>query len=162
MYQNIYGKAVVITGASSGLGIATAKYLSAHGAKLVLGARRLDRIKALTLDLGLSEDAIIQTDATDHTQVKHLVDTAVAIYGRIDVLINNAGLMLRAMLELGKIADWDQMIDVKIKDVLSQLSSDVRIFLPAKLKCSILKTDLSIFTHCYSHLRVSRQNLEHF
>lgn len=118
MDKNIAGKTVVITGASSGLGMATAKYLAANGAKLVLGARRLDRLEVLALELGLPEGAVVQTDVTDHAQVKHLVDTAVATYGRIDVLINNAGLMPRSLLEFGKIADWDQMIDVNLRGVL--------------------------------------------
>lgn len=118
MYQNIDGKVVVITGASSGLGMATARFLAANGAKLVLGARRLDRLQALAVELGLNADDVVKTDVTDHSQVQGLVDTAVARYGRIDVLINNAGLMPRSLLELGKIEDWNQMIDVNLKGVL--------------------------------------------
>jgi NADP-dependent 3-hydroxy acid dehydrogenase YdfG len=118
MSENIAGKVIVITGASSGLGEAAARRLAADGAKLVLGARRVDRLKALCAELGFSEDAAIATDVADPLQVKALVDSAVAQHGRIDVLVNNAGLMPHSPLERGKIEDWDRMIDVNIKGVL--------------------------------------------
>jgi NADP-dependent 3-hydroxy acid dehydrogenase YdfG len=118
MSSNIEGKVVVITGASSGLGEATARHLAGEGAKLVLGARRLDRLQALTRELNLGTDAAVATDVTDRTQVKRLVDAAVAIHGRIDVIINNAGLMPHSPLERGKVDDWDRMIDVNLKGVL--------------------------------------------
>ncbi|WKL56705.1 SDR family oxidoreductase [Asticcacaulis sp. ZE23SCel15] len=111
-------KVVVITGASSGLGEATARLLVQQGAKVVLGARRLDRLKALASELGLSEDAVVQTDVVDHAQVQRLVDRAITLHGRIDVLINNAGLMPSSMLDKLMIDDWDRMIDVNIKGVL--------------------------------------------
>ena len=118
MTQGIGGKVVVITGASSGLGEAAARRLARDGAKLVLGARRLDRIRALAGELSLGSDAVVQTDVTKHEEVKRLVDRAVETYGRIDVLINNAGLMPQSPLERGKIEDWDRMIDVNLKGVL--------------------------------------------
>jgi len=112
------GKVVVITGASSGLGEATVRKLAAEGAKLVIGARRLDRLQALAAELGLGEAAAVQTDVSDFDQVKALVDHAVATHGRIDVILNNAGLMPHSPLERGKVEDWDRMIDVNIKGVL--------------------------------------------
>ncbi|MFP3799677.1 MULTISPECIES: SDR family oxidoreductase [Paraburkholderia] len=118
MSANIAGKVIVITGASSGLGEAAVRRLAAAGAKLVLGARRVDRLVALAAELGLPENAAVETDVTDASQVQALVDHAVATHGRIDVLINNAGLMPHSPLERGKIADWDRMIDVNIKGVL--------------------------------------------
>jgi NADP-dependent 3-hydroxy acid dehydrogenase YdfG len=118
MSSNIEGKVVVITGASSGLGEATARHLVGEGAKLVLGARRLDRIQALAQELNLGTDAAVETDVTDREQVKRLVDAAVAAHGRIDVIINNAGLMPHSPLERGKVDDWDRMIDVNLKGVL--------------------------------------------
>ncbi len=118
MTENIEGKVVVITGASSGLGAATARLLAAKGAKLMLGARRLDRLHALAEELGLGADAVLQTDVTDHAQVKALADRAVSLHGRLDVILNNAGLMPHSPLERGKIADWDRMIDVNLKGVL--------------------------------------------
>jgi NADP-dependent 3-hydroxy acid dehydrogenase YdfG len=118
MTENIAGKVVVITGASSGLGEATARHLAQHGAKLVLGARRIDRLKALAKELSLREDAAVQMDVTQLEQVKHLVDQAVNSHGRIDVLLNNAGLMPHSPLERGKVQDWERMIDVNVKGVL--------------------------------------------
>jgi len=120
MSNNIEGKVVVITGASSGLGQATARLLSAQGATVALGARRLDRLQALAEELTRSggKALAVTTDVTDCDQVKRLVDTAVQTYGRIDVMINNAGLMPNSPLERLKIDDWNRMIDVNIKGVL--------------------------------------------
>ena len=120
MNNNIEGKVVVITGASSGNGEATARYLSSRGATVVLGARRVDRIKALADELSRKggKTLAIQTDVTEVNQVKRLVDEAVKTFGRIDVMINNAGLMPHSPLERLKIADWDRTIDVNLKGVL--------------------------------------------
>ena len=119
MSENISEK-VVITGASSGLGEATARILAAKGATVVLGARRTDRIEALADELTRSgAQAFAQaTDVTDAAQVQRLVDAAVERYGRLDVMINNAGLMPQSLLEARKIGEWDRMIDVNIKGVL--------------------------------------------
>jgi hypothetical protein len=110
MTDGIKDKVVVITGASSGLGEAAARRLARDGAKLVLGARRLDRLKAIADELDLGADAVVETDVTQVDQVKHLVDHAVRLHGRIDVIINNAGLMPHSPLERGKVDDWDRMI----------------------------------------------------
>jgi len=120
MSNNIRGKVVVITGASSGLGEASARLLSAEGAGVVLGARREDRIRSLARELtGSGGKAIaLTTDVTRCEEVKKLVDAAVQAYGRIDVMINNAGLMPQAPLERLKIDEWDRMVDVNIKGVL--------------------------------------------
>lgn len=120
MSNNIEGKVVVITGASSGLGEATARLLSAQGAMVVLGARRADRLQALADELtGRDGKALaVATDVTHCDQVKGLVDTAVQTFGRIDVMINNAGLMPHSPLERLKIDDWNRTIDVNIKGVL--------------------------------------------
>jgi NADP-dependent 3-hydroxy acid dehydrogenase YdfG len=118
MTDNIKDKVVVITGASSGLGEAAARLLASEGARLVLGARRLDRLEAMAGELSLGKDAVLATDVTDASQVRRLVDHAVKTHGRVDVIINNAGLMPHSPLERGKIEDWDRMIDVNIKGVL--------------------------------------------
>ena len=91
MTDNIAGKVVVITGASSGLGEATARHLTGLGAKVVLGGGGLDRLQALAAVLELPNEAAVRTDVTDPEQVKALVVGAVALHGRIDVILNNAG-----------------------------------------------------------------------
>jgi len=118
MDHNIAGKVVVITGASSGLGAATVRYLSAEGAKVVFGARRIEHLKRLARDLGLEEGAAVQTDVADPEQVRVLVNTAVERYGRVDVLLNNAGLMPLSPLQRTRIDDWNRMIDVNFRGVL--------------------------------------------
>jgi NADP-dependent 3-hydroxy acid dehydrogenase YdfG len=120
MTQGFKDKIVVVTGASSGLGEATARLLSAQGATVVLGARRADRLQTLAKDLEsrAGKALALTTDVRLREQVKALVDSAVQTYGRIDVMINNAGLMPQAPLERLKVDDWEQMIDVNIKGVL--------------------------------------------
>ena len=120
MTQGIKNKIVVVTGASSGLGEATARLLSAQGATVVLGARRADRLQSLAKDLESrgGKALALTTDVTRREQVKALVDSAVQTYGRIDVMINNAGLMPQAPLERLKVDEWDRMIDVNVKGVL--------------------------------------------
>jgi NADP-dependent 3-hydroxy acid dehydrogenase YdfG len=118
MNENITGKVVVITGASSGLGEATARRLAREGARLVLGARRIDRLQALARELSLGEGAAVKTDVVDRAQVQALVDRAVQMHGRVDVMLNNAGLMPQALLERLKVDEWDRMIDVNLKGVL--------------------------------------------
>ena len=120
MNTNIEGKVIVITGASSGLGEAAARYLTSKSAIVALGARRVDRIQSLANELNGRGGKVlaIATDVTKYDQVKALVDAAVQTYGRIDVIINNAGLMPQSPLERLKIDEWNQMIDVNIKGVL--------------------------------------------
>jgi NADP-dependent 3-hydroxy acid dehydrogenase YdfG len=120
MNENIAGKVVVITGASSGLGEATARYLSAQGAVVVLGARRTERLQALSKELVSKggKALALKTDVVDKQQVKNLVDAAIGQFGRIDVMLNNAGVMPQASFESLAVTDWELMIDVNIKGVL--------------------------------------------
>jgi NADP-dependent 3-hydroxy acid dehydrogenase YdfG len=120
MTQGIKDKIVVVTGASSGLGEATARLLSAQGATVVLGARRADRLQMLAKELETrgGKALAVMTDVSQRDQVKALVDAAVQTYGRVDVMINNAGLMPQALLERLKVDEWDRMIDVNIKGML--------------------------------------------
>ena len=116
----IHQKVIMITGASSGLGEATARRLAGRGARLVLAARREDRLKALTDDLKSEGAEVVwqATDVTDRKQVEALAAFAKETFGRIDVLINNAGLMPLAPLDALKVDEWDQMVDVNLKGVM--------------------------------------------
>jgi NADP-dependent 3-hydroxy acid dehydrogenase YdfG len=129
MTQGIKDKIVVITGASSGLGEATARHLAQQGARLVLGARRQDRIQALAKELtGSGSKAVAVTmDVTDRQQVQKLVNTAVESFGRVDVMINNAGLMPQALLERLQVDEWERMIDVNLKGVLYGIAAALPI-----------------------------------
>jgi NADP-dependent 3-hydroxy acid dehydrogenase YdfG len=128
MSNNIEGKVVVITGASSGLGEAAARHLSAQGAVVVLGARRVDRIQSLAGELNAKggKALAVATDVTHRDQVQRLVDTAVQKFGRIDVMINNAGLMPHSPLDRLKVDEWDRMIDVNIKGVLYGIAAALK------------------------------------
>ena len=120
MSSNIENKVVVITGASSGLGEATARHLAARGAAVVLGARRTDKLERIAAEIraagGRAE--VVQTDVTSREQVQALIDTGVRVFGRVDVLINNAGLMAIAPMDETKVEEWDRMIDINVKGVL--------------------------------------------
>lgn len=120
MTDNIAGKTIVITGASSGMGAAAARYLATKGSNVVLGARRSDRIDALAAELneaGHKATAVV-TDVTRQEDLRKLIDAAVETYGRVDVLINNAGVMPLSPMDRLKVDEWDQMIDVNVKGVL--------------------------------------------
>lgn len=118
--SNVENKVVIITGASSGIGEATAKELAAKGAKLVLAARREDRLKKLQEEIhNNGGEAIYKvTDVTSHEQMEGLAAYALEHFGKIDVLVNNAGIMPQAFLAENKVDEWEKMIDVNIKGVL--------------------------------------------
>ena len=130
MGNNIEGKVIVITGASSGLGEAAALHLAKKGALVVLGARRVDRIEAIAKQVTESggNALAVATDVTDLEQVKALVDAAVKTFGRIDVMVNNAGLMPHSLLEKLRVEDWNRMIDVNIKGVLHGIAAALPYF----------------------------------
>ena len=116
----IQDKIIVITGASSGIGYSTAKALAKKGAKIVAGARRLDRLETLKKEItdDGGEIIICETDVTKKSDCDNLVKQAIDKYGTVDVLINNAGLMPLSFVKSLKIDEWDRMIDVNIKGVL--------------------------------------------
>ncbi|MEG4988406.1 SDR family oxidoreductase [Microcoleus sp. BR0-C5] len=118
--SNLNGKVVIITGASSGIGEATARMLAYQGAKVVLGARRTDRLKAIAKDIR-AEGGTVEyqaLDVTQRSQMEDIVQFAQSKFDRVDVLINNAGIMPLSALEQLKVEEWDRMIDVNIKGVL--------------------------------------------
>ncbi len=114
------GKVVVITGASSGIGEAAAKLLAYNGAKIVLAARREERLKNLTSTLDKQSNTAVYkvTNVASHKEMEELARFTIDTFGQIDVLINNAGTMPLSYLHEKKVAEWEQMIDVNIKGVL--------------------------------------------
>lgn len=114
------GKVIVITGASSGIGEATAKRLASRGDTVVLGARREERLKALTDEIKTQggEAAYQVTDVTSRQNVETLAKKALDAYGRIDVWVNNAGLMPHSTFDKLKVDEWERMIDVNLKGTL--------------------------------------------
>ena len=128
--ENIKGKVVVITGASSGLGEATARYLAEKGATVVLGARRLEKLETIASEIrakgGKAE--VLKTDVTSIEDVKALVNKGVEAFGKIDVLMNNAGIMPFAPLAALKVDEWNKTIDVNIKGVLNGIAAALPIF----------------------------------
>lgn len=123
--SNISEKVILITGASSGIGEATARLLASKGAAVVLGARRTDRLEVLCSEINADGgNARFQAvDVTRLSDVQGLVDFAVSLHGRIDVIINNAGVMPLSRLDALKVAEWDQMIDVNIRGVLHGIAA---------------------------------------
>lgn len=118
--SNIKDKVIIITGASSGIGEATAKELASKGAKVVLAARREDRLQKLQAEIQSSGGTAIYkvTDITSHQQMEELAKYALSEFGKIDVIVNNAGVMPLSPIHDLKVAEWEMMIDVNIKGVL--------------------------------------------
>lgn len=133
--SDIEGKVIAITGASSGIGEATAKLLAARGAKVVVGARRTDRLKSL-VDGIVAEGGAAKARAVDvanRQDVQSFIDFARAEFSRVDVIVNNAGVMpLSPMAEL-KVDEWDRMIDVNIRGVLNGVAA---VLPEMKARCS--------------------------
>jgi NADP-dependent 3-hydroxy acid dehydrogenase YdfG len=128
--ENMQGKVIAITGASSGIGAATARLLAARGAKVVLGARRLDRLEALANEITAAEGeaAYARTDVSQRADVTALIQLACERYGKLDVLINNAGIGLISPLDELRVEDWDAMIDVNIKGTLYGIAAALPVF----------------------------------
>lgn len=120
LMSNVEGKVVIITGASSGIGEATAFELATHGAKVVLAARREYRLQQLQQKINQAGGICVYkvTDVTSQDQMKKLAEFTLDQYGKIDVIINNAGIMPLSLLDKLNLVDWDLMIDVNIKGVL--------------------------------------------
>ena len=118
--MGIKDKVILITGASSGIGAALAIELAAAGARVVIGARRKDRLKALAAEIDASDGTVRYhaVDVTSRSDVVAFAAAAEADFGRIDVLVNNAGVMPLSPMAALKVDEWDRMIDVNIKGVL--------------------------------------------
>ncbi len=123
--SNISGKIVLITGASSGIGEAAARLLANQGATVVLGARRLDRLENLAASINEAGGTAVcrALDVTRREDTQAFVDFAVERFGRVDVIVNNAGVMPLSKLEALKVDEWDRMIDVNIRGVLHGIAA---------------------------------------
>lgn len=123
--SQIEGKTVLITGASSGIGEAIARHLAAKGAKVVLGARRIDRLATLVDEItAAGGQARFQAlDVTDRADFARFAQFAESEFGPTDVLVNNAGLMPLSPLAALKVDEWDRMIDVNIRGVLHGIAA---------------------------------------
>ncbi|RCH69967.1 SDR family NAD(P)-dependent oxidoreductase [Streptomyces sp. SDr-06] len=118
-------KVVAVTGASSGIGEATARRLAADGHHLLLGARRTERLAALTKEITAAGGtaSFKRLDVTDAADVQAFVSAARERHGRVDVMVNNAGVMPLSPLEALKIEEWDRMIDVNVRGVLHGITA---------------------------------------
>lgn len=127
--SNVKGKVVAITGASSGIGEAAARLLAHHGAHVVLGARRTDRLEKLASALnGEGGSAVYQSLNVAHLdQMESFIDLAVSRFGRVDVMLNNAGVMPLSPLEALKVDEWNRMIDVNIRGVLHGIAAGLPV-----------------------------------
>ncbi|MES5261667.1 SDR family oxidoreductase [Priestia megaterium] len=125
--SKIQDKVVIIMGASSGIGEATTKKLAQEGAKVVIAARREDRLKALVESLPNAEISYAVADVTNKDEVQAVVDLAVEKYGRVDVLYNNAGVMPLAPLSETRFDEWRKMLDINIMGVLNGIAAALPI-----------------------------------
>jgi NADP-dependent 3-hydroxy acid dehydrogenase YdfG len=123
-------KVIAITGASSGIGEATALLLAGRGAALVLGARRQDRLEALAARIEATGGrvAFARTDVTRREDIAALVELACARFGRLDVLVNNAGIGPISPLDELRVEEWDEMIDVNVKGMLYGIAAALPVF----------------------------------
>ncbi len=128
--MNIEGKVVAITGASSGIGRATAQLLAARGAAVVLGARREPRLAAVADEITAAggRAAHLVTDVTQRQHLQALVELACDRFGRLDVLVNNAGIGPISRFDALRVEDWEAMIDVNIKGVLYGIAAALPVF----------------------------------
>ena len=128
--SGIEGKVVAITGASSGIGKATSLLLAGRGAKLVLGARRSDRLAAVAEQIAAAggEAAYAPTDVRRRDDLSNLVKLAGERFGRLDVLVSNAGIGPISLLDELRVEDWEDMIDINIKGVLYGIAAALPVF----------------------------------
>jgi NADP-dependent 3-hydroxy acid dehydrogenase YdfG len=130
MQNNIKDKVIIITGASSGIGEATALLLAERGAKVVLGARRADKLDTLAKRITAAggEAIFAETDIKKRDDLTALVKLAVDHFGKLDVLINNAGIGPISLFDDLRVEDWDEMIDVNIKGTLYGIAAALPVF----------------------------------
>ncbi len=125
--MSLKDKVVVIMGASSGIGAATAKLLASKGAKLTISARRLSRLEEIQQANVGAEILPIEADVTKADEVQNVIDKTVEKYGRVDVLFNNAGIMPVNNLDQVARDEWNNMLDINVKGVLNGIASALPI-----------------------------------
>lgn len=128
--QNIKGKVVAITGASSGMGKAIAEELAKNGAKVVLGARRIEQLQQLVEEIKSKggEATFVQIDVKNKADLVRLVNTAVEQYGKLDVIVNNAGVSQLSRIDELDVDGWEEMIDINLKGVLYGMAAAIPVF----------------------------------
>lgn len=126
MTNILAGKTAIVTGASSGIGEATARLLAGKGCNVILAARRRDRLESLTSELGEEQTLAVPTDVTDPSACAALIGQAVERFGSLDVLVNNAGLGLYGPITEADPEDWRRMFDVNVLGVLYTTQAAVR------------------------------------
>ncbi len=114
MAERLDGTVALVTGASSGIGEATAVALAAQGAQVAIAARRRDRLDALAERIGTNAVLVLETDVTDETQARVMVEQTVARFGRIDTLVNNAGVMLLGPIVDAPVEEWRRMVELNV------------------------------------------------
>jgi len=118
MTERLDGTVALITGASSGIGEATAVALAGHGARLAVAARRRDRLEALAERIGGDQVLVLETDVTDEAQARAMVEATVARFGRLDTLVNNAGVMLLGPIVDAPVEEWRRMVELNLLGLL--------------------------------------------
>ncbi|AFY60999.1 SDR family oxidoreductase [Synechococcus sp. PCC 6312] len=128
--EGLAGKVIAITGASSGIGEAAARFLATKGSKVVLGARRIENLKTIADEIQSAGGEVCFTslDVTQKEQLEKFIQFAQVQFGRVDVLVSNAGLMPLSLLEQLKVEEWDRMIDVNLKGVLYGIAAALPVF----------------------------------
>ncbi|WP_025092711.1 SDR family oxidoreductase [Bacillus safensis] len=138
--MNIKDKVIIIMGASSGIGEASARLLAEKGAKLILAARRIDRLEAIKESYPNSDIHIQQADVTNYEDVLKVKNLTLEKYGRIDVLFNNAGIMPTAPLVEGRRDEWKRMLDINVMGVLNGISAILPV-MEKQMSGHIIATD---------------------
>ncbi len=128
--ENIKGKVIAVTGASAGIGRATALRLAENGARMVLGARNTEKLEKLTAEIKTAggEAVGIEIDVKNKTDLIRFTDAAVKQYGRLDVMVNNAGISQLSRIDELDVDGWEDMIDVNLKGVLYGMAAAIPVF----------------------------------